>query len=114
MKMKTIAGWLPVLAAAYLFAAAAPPVYPGAKAVDELNDAAKTTGQNTMSYNTMDSFEKVFDFYNSKGAEVQRAHRDTPKEKFAMFMFQDAGARVAISWKSDAKDKGTVIHISKR
>jgi hypothetical protein len=110
--MKTAVLLLPLFAAAYLFAFAAPPVYPGAKAVDELNQAAKKAGQNTMAYNTPDSFDKVYDFFKSKGVEEQRAHRASAREKFAMIMFKDAGYTVTISWKEDAKSNGTVIHVA--
>lgn len=104
---------LPLLAAAYLFAFATPPVYPGAKAVDELNEAAKKAGQNTMAYNTPDSFEKVYEFFKTKGTEEQRAHRVSARGKFAMIVFKDTGYTVAISWKQDAKSNGTVIHVAK-
>ncbi len=113
MKLKRAAFLLPLFAAVYAFAFAAPPVYPGAKAVDELNDAAKKAGQNTMAYNTPDSFEKVYEFYKSKGTEEQRAHRVSPREKFAMVRFAESGYGVAISWKEDSKSKGTIIHIGK-
>jgi hypothetical protein len=104
---------LPLLAAGYLFAFAAPPVYPGAKAVDELNDAAKKAGQNTMAYNTPDSFEKVYEFFKSKGTEEQRAHRVSDREKSAIILFKDDGYTVAISWKESSKSNGTVIHVAK-
>ena len=104
---------LPLLLATYSFAFALPPVYPGAKAVDELNGAAKKAGQDTMAYNTPDSFEKVYEFFKSKGTEEQRAHRVSAREKFAMIMLKDAGYTVTISWKEDAKANGTVIHVAK-
>jgi len=113
IKMKRFVLLLPLFAAVYLFAFATPPVYPGAKAVDELNVAAKVAGQNTVAYNTADPFEKVYEFYKAKGTDVPRAHRAGPREKFAMVMFNDTGYRVAISWKEDSKDKGTIIHIGK-
>jgi hypothetical protein len=113
MKLKRAILVLPLLAAGYLSAFAAPPVYPGAKPVGELDQAAKTAGQNTTAYNTPDTFEKVYDFYKSKGTEEQRAHRATPREKFAMIMFKDTGYTVAISWKETAKSEGTVIHFAK-
>ena len=113
MKMKTAALLLALFAAVVAFAFAAPPVYPGAKAVDELNKAAKTAGQDTMTYNTADPFERVYEFYKSKGTDVERAHRTSPREKFAMVRFQDSGYAVSISWKEDSKDKGTIIHIGK-
>ena len=100
------------MAAAYVFAFAAPPVYPGAKPVAELNQAAKTAGQNTTAYNTADAFEKVYDFYRVKDEE-QRAHRVKPGEKFAMIMFKDTGYTVAIGWKESANPDGTVIHVAK-
>ena len=111
--MKTAGFLLPLFAATYLLAFAAPPLYPGAKAVDELNEAAKKAGQNTMAYNTPDSFEKVYEFFKSKGTEEQRAHRVGAREKFAMIMFKDDGYSVAISWKENAKSHGTVIHVTK-
>lgn len=111
--MKRAIFLLPLLAATYVFGFAAPPVYPGAHAVDELNEAAKMAGQNTMAYNTLDSFDKVYEFYKSKGTEEQRAHRISAREKFAMIMFKDAGYTVAISWQEDAKSNGTVIHVAK-
>ena len=95
------------------FAFAAPPVYPGAKAVDELNKAAKIAGQDTMAYNTQDPFEKVYEFYKSRGTDVVGAHRTSSQEKFAMVRFKDSGYAVAISWDEDSKDKGTIIHIGK-
>ena len=113
MKLKRTVLLLPLMAAAYVFAFAAPPIYPGAKPVDELNQAAKTAGQNTTAYNTADAFEKVYDFYKSKGTEEQRAHRVKPGEKFAMIMFKDTGYTVAIGWKESAKSDGTVIHVAK-
>ncbi len=111
--MKMTARLLPILAAAYLFAFAAPPVYPGAKPVDQLNDASKKAGRDDVAYNTMDSFEKVCEFYGSKGDENQRAHRAGPKEKSAMFMLKDTGYVVMIAWKESSKSNGTVIHIAK-
>ena len=111
--MKRAIFLLPLLAATYLFAFAAPPVYPGAKAVEELNEAAKKAGQNTMAYNTPDSFEKVYEFFKSKGTEEQRAHRVKPGEKFVMIMFKDTGYTVAIGWKESAESDGTVIHVAK-
>ena len=113
MKLKRAILLLPLMTAAYVFAFAAPPIYPGAKPVDELNQAAKSAGRNTTAYNTGDAFEKVYDFYKSKGTEEQRAHRMKPGEKFAMFMFKDAGYTVAIGWKESAKSDGTVIHVAK-
>jgi hypothetical protein len=104
---------LPLLAAPYVFAFVAPPVYPGAKPVGELDQAAKTARQDTAAYNTPDAFEKVYDFYKSKGTEEQRAHRVSPREKFAMITFKDTGYTVAISWKESAKSNGTVIHVAK-
>lgn len=114
MKMKKAVLLLPLFAAVYALAFAAPPVYPGATAVDELNEAAKTAGQETMAYNTHDPFERVYEFYKSKGTEVQKAHRDNPREKFALIMFSDTGYGVAIGWKEDSKSNGTVIHVSRR
>jgi DNA phosphorothioation-dependent restriction protein DptG len=111
MKMKTAAGLLPLFAAAYLFAFAAPPVYPVAKAVDELNEASKKAGQNAVAYNTFDPFEKVYDFYKSKGTEVQSHRVPRASEKYAAFKFPDTGYSVVISWKEDSKSKGTIIHI---
>ncbi len=58
MKIRRAVSVLPLFVAAYLFAFAAPPVYPGAKAVDELNEAAKKAGQNTTAYNTPDAFRR--------------------------------------------------------
>jgi hypothetical protein len=66
-----------------------------------------------MAYNTPDSFEKVYEFFKSKGTEEQRAHRVSAREKFAMIMFRNDGYTVAISWKEDAKSNGTVIHVAK-
>ena len=111
--MKTLARILPIFAAAYLFAFAAPPIYPGAQPVAQLNDAYQKAGRDTMAYNTADSFDKVFDFYNSKGTEVQRAHRAGPKEKSALFMFKETGYGVMVGWKESSKDKGTVIQMGK-
>lgn len=113
IKMNKAVFLLPLFSAMYLFAFAAPPVYPGAKAVDELNEAAKKAGQNTMAYNTPDSFEKVYEFFKSKGTEEQRAHRVSARGKFAMIRFNDDGYTVAISWKEDAKSNGTFIHVAK-
>jgi hypothetical protein len=113
MKIKKAALLLPLFATVYLFAFAAPPVYPGAKPIDELNDAAKKAGQDTMSYNTPDSFEKVYEFYKTKGTETERAHRVSPRSKFALIKFDDTGYGVSISWKEDSKSKGTIIHIGK-
>jgi hypothetical protein len=111
--MKIAVFLLPLLAATYVFAFVAPPVYPGARTIDELNEAAKKAGQDTMAYNTLDSFDQVYEFYKSKGSEEQRAHRVSAREKFAMIMFKDAGYTVAISWKEGAKSNGTVIHVTK-
>jgi hypothetical protein len=114
MNMKRIARVaLPILAAASLFAFAAPPIYPGAKPVDELNDAMKKVGQDNMAYNTFDPFEKVYAFYKGKGTEVQGRRAPRASEKFASFKFDEAGYGVAISWKEDSKSKGTIIHIAK-
>ena len=113
MKIKRAALLLPLFAAVCVFAFAAPPVYPGAKAVNELNEAAKKAGQDTMSYNTLDPFEKVYEFYKSKGTDVPRAHRVSPRAKFALVKFNETGYGVSISWKEDSSSKGTIIHIGK-
>ncbi len=113
MTLKRAALVLPLLTAAYVFAFAEPAVYPGAKPVGALNDAGgRPRGQNTMAYNTPDCHGKVYDFYKSKGTEEPRAHRASPREKFAMIMFKDTGYTVAISWKESAKSDGTVIHVA--
>jgi hypothetical protein len=112
MKIKRAVRLLPFFATVYLFAFSAPPVYPGAKPIDLLNQSAKAAGQDTMAYNTPDSFEKVYEFYKTKGTEVQRAHRVSPKSKFALIK-DEAGYGIAISWKEDSKADGTVIHIGK-
>jgi hypothetical protein len=114
MKTKMAGLLLPLVAAVFVLAFAAPPVYPGAKAVDELNEAAKKAGQDSMAYNTLDSFEKVYEFYKTKGTEVQGAHRIGPREKFALIMFAETGYGVAIGWNEDSKSDGTVIHIGRR
>jgi hypothetical protein len=111
MRIKTAARLLPVFLAAYLFAFAAPPVYPGAKAVDELNAASKKAGQNAMAYNTFDPFEKVYDFYKTKGTEAQSHRPPRTSEKYAAFRFPDTGYMVVLSWKESAKSNGTIIHI---
>jgi hypothetical protein len=114
MKIKTAARLLPAFAAVFLFAFAAPPVYPGAKPVDQLNDASKKAGRDDVAYNTIDSFEKVCEFYGGKGEENQRARRAGPKEKTAMFTFKETGYVVMVGWKESSKSNGTVFHIAKR
>jgi hypothetical protein len=114
MMLKKAILLLPLMAVAYMFGFAAPPVYPGAKPVDGLNQAAKTAGQNTTAYSTPDAFEKVYEFYKSKGTEEQRAHRVSASEKFAMITFKDTGYTVAISWHENSKANGTVIHVAQR
>jgi hypothetical protein len=112
MQMKKVILGLPLIAAVCVFAFAAPPVYPGAKSVDALNEASKKAGRpNVLAYNTFDSFEKVYEFYKSKG--IERVHNVTAREKFALIMFKDSGYSVAIGWDEESKDKGTTIHISK-
>lgn len=111
--MNTLARLLPVFAAGYLFAFAAPPVYPGAKAVDELNEASKKAGQDAMAYNTFDAFEKVYEFYKGKGTEIQNRRVPRASEKYAAFRFPEGGYSVVISWKESAKSNGTIIHIGR-
>ncbi len=111
--MKILARSLPLFAAAYLFAFAAPPVYPGAKAVDELNEASKKAGQDAMAYSSVDSFEKVYEFYKSKGTEVQSRRPPRASEKYAAFRFPEGGYSVVISWKESSKSNGTIIHIGR-
>jgi hypothetical protein len=89
----------------------APPVYPGAKAVDELNAASKKGGQNAMAYNTFDPFEKVYDFYKTKDTEVQSHRPPRASEKYAAFRFPDTGYTVVLSWKESTKSNGTIIHM---
>jgi hypothetical protein len=113
MKMKRVAFLLPLFAAVYLSAFAAPPVYPGAKLVDELNQALKNSGQESTAYNTMDAYEKVYDFYQSKGGELRRGRPARAGEKMATFQFKDAGYAVNIIWKEDSKSKGTVFYIAR-
>lgn len=112
MKMIRVAFLLPLFAAAYLSAFAAPPVYPGAKPVDELNDALKKSGQDSTAYNTMDAYEKVYDFYQSKGGELRRGRPARAGEKMATLQFKATGYAVNIIWKEDAKSKGTVFFIA--
>ncbi len=104
---------LMLVAATYLLAFAAPPLYPGAKEVNELNQATKKVGQPGISYNTLDPFEKVYAFYKSKGTEVQTHHTARPREKYAAFQFKELGYAVTIFWKDDAKEAGTVIFVGK-
>lgn len=112
MQIKKAILGLPLIAAVCLSAFAAPPVYPGAKAVDALNEASKKAGRpNVLAYNTVDSFEKVYEFYKSKGVET--VHQADSHEKFALIMFADSGYTVAIGWNEDSKENGTTIHISK-
>ena len=111
--MKRVALLLPLFAAAYLFAFAAPPVYPGAKLVDELNQALKKSGQESTAYNTMDAYEKVYDFYQSKGGELRRGRPARAGEKMATFQFKESGYAVNIIWKEDSKSKGTVFYIAR-
>lgn len=113
MTIKKSALLLPLFAAACLFAFTAPPLYPGAKEVDELNRAAKKVGQPGISYNTFDPFEKVYAFYKSKGTEVQTHRTARPREKYAAFQFKELGYAVTIFWKDDAKEAGTVIFVGK-
>jgi hypothetical protein len=111
MKMKR-AAWLPLFAIC-AFAFAAPPIYPGAKPVADYNDSMKKAGQDNMAYNTFDAYEKVYEFYKSKGTEIQSRRPQRAGEKFSSFKFEDASYGVAISWKEDSKSKGTIIHIAK-
>ena len=104
---------LSLVATAYLLAFAAPPLYPGAREVDELNQAAKKVGQPGVSYNTFDPFEKVYEFYKSKGTEIQTHHPARAREKYAAFQFKELGYAVTIFWKDDAKEAGTVIFVGK-
>jgi hypothetical protein len=113
MKMKQIAFLLPLFAAAYLFAFAAPPIYPGAKLVDDLNKGLKKAGQDMIAYNTFDAYEKVYDFYQSKGGELRRGRPSRDTEKQATFQFKESGYFVTVLWKEDAKEHGTVIYIGK-
>jgi hypothetical protein len=109
MKTKRAVLWLTLLGAVCAFAFAAPPVYPGAKAMDELNAASKKAGQNAMAYSTPDSFEKVYEFYKKSGTEVHTSQKAT--EKNASFRYRDTGYGVTIVWKADSSVKGTTIHI---
>ena len=72
MKMKRAALLLPLFAAVYALAFAAPPVYPGAKAVDELNEAARKAGQETMAYNTLDPLKRSMSSTKAKAPRSQR------------------------------------------
>jgi hypothetical protein len=112
MKMKKAALLLPLFAAVYLFAFSAPPLYPGAKAVDELNRATQKAGQDAISYTTVDPFEKVYDFYKSKGTEVQTHHQFRAGEKYAAFQFKELGYSVTIFFRAADKN-GTLIYVGK-
>jgi hypothetical protein len=112
MKIKQVVFLLPLFAAVYLSAFAAPPVYPGAKPVDELNQALKKSGQDSTAYNTMDAYEKVYDFYQGKGGELRRGRPARAGEKMATFQFKESGYAVNIIWKEDSKSKGTVFYIA--
>lgn len=113
MQIKKAALLFPIFAAVCAFAFAAPPIYPGAKAVDELNEASKKAGTGVTSYNTMDPYQKVFDFYKNAGTEVQGRRQPRPKEKFASFKFAGSADGVTIVWKEDSKEHGTIIHVSR-
>jgi hypothetical protein len=110
MKLKLAS--LSLLAAICALGFAAPPVYPGAKLVDELNDALKKSGQDSTAYQTMDPFEKVYDFYKSKGSEVQARRPPRAGEKMANFKFNETGYAVSLIWRQDSKH-GTVFYIAK-
>ena len=112
MKMKRAALLLPLFAAVYLAAFAAPPIYPGAKPVDELNRELKKAGQDSTAYSTMDAYEKVYDFYLGKGGELRRGRPARAGEKMATLQFKESGCAVNIIWKEDSKSKGTVFYIA--
>ena len=100
------------IAAAYMFAFAAPPVYPGAKPIDDFNASMRKAGQDHTAYNTFDPYEKVYAFYKSNATEQPPRH-GRPGEKFSTFKSSDGAYGVSLIWKEDSKAKGTVIQIVK-
>jgi hypothetical protein len=107
-----IAALLPLVTAVYLLAFSAPPLYPGAKEVDELNRATQKAGQDAVSYTTLDPFEKVYDFYKSKGTEVQTHRQLRAGEKYAAFQFKEQEYAVTIFFRA-ADKHGTLIYVGK-
>jgi hypothetical protein len=89
---------LALAAAALLFMAPGPPVYPGAKR-DLPPVASSTVGADaTLFYVTKDSFEKVDSFYRAHGIEDSGSRRVSPEAKRALYSFKDVKGEVLISW----------------
>jgi hypothetical protein len=61
----------------------------------------------------MDAYERVYDFYQSKGGELRRGRPARSGEKMAPFQFKNAGYAVNIIWKEDSKSKGTVFYFAR-
>ncbi|MGH7632350.1 MAG: hypothetical protein ACRENC_01375 [Gemmatimonadaceae bacterium] len=87
-----------IAAAALLFIASGPPVYPGA--TRDLPPVASTTvgADATLFYKTSDSFEKVDSFYRAHGMEDTGSRRISPTAKRALYSFKDTEGEVLISW----------------
>jgi hypothetical protein len=110
--MKKAVFLLPLLAATYLFAFAAPAIYPAARRLrNSKKQRRRGPGHNGLQHPIR---LRIYAFFESTGTEQQRAHRVSAREKSAMIMFKDSGYTVAIRWKENAKSDGTVIHVAMR
>jgi hypothetical protein len=95
------------VAAVTALSLAAVPIYPGAT-LDAAASKEVTASHPDFPYKvyvTPDSYEKVVEFYQSKGAKqsVPVSAGNSAQQKMAMFSASDS--TIAINWPADVKDK---------
>jgi hypothetical protein len=92
--------------------AAGVPVYPGAKMNEMLTNADQAENPGSIAYTTSDAFEKVYEFYQTKGKENPHMKGISPDYKTGAFTFPGTHTDVAIFWvRQSSATMGTITPI---
>lgn len=114
MIISAVSTRLALAAAALLFFAPGPPIYPGAKRDTPQALVQKSTGvEASATYVTADPFERVDSFYRAHGAEDTGARRLSSGSKRALYYFADSKSDVLVLWPATSASDKTSIVISK-
>jgi len=88
------------------------PVYPGAKMNEMLTKADQAHHPGSVAYTTPDAFEKVYEFYQTKGTENPHIKTNSTDYKAGAFTFPGKRIEVAIFWvKQSSATMGTMVHL---
>jgi hypothetical protein len=91
------------------------PVYPGAKMNEMLTKADQAEHPGSVAYTTADAFEKVYEFYQTKGTENPHMKGISPDYKSGAFTFPGTHIDVAIFWvRQSNATMGNMVHLVNR